>query len=56
MIKVIRRKIAEWLEWCDAKDWAKEFHPAWVDFATKAKHEEVRKLYREMILKFYRGE
>jgi hypothetical protein len=56
MWKALRKRITDWLEWLDAKAWAKEFHPSWVDFATKAKHEEVRKLYREMILKYYRGE
>lgn len=56
MWETMKRKFLEWLEWQDAKAWAKEFHPSWVDFSTKSKHEEVRKLYREMILKYYRGE
>ena len=52
---VIKHKVSLWLEWLDAKDWAKEYHPAWVEFATKSKSEETRNYYKDMILAAYRG-
>lgn len=45
----------KWIEWQDAKDWAREYHPAWVELAKKAKHEETRKEYKRKILLAYRG-
>jgi hypothetical protein len=48
--------IAGWFEWQDAQCWAKEYHPAWVQFARKSKRKETRQYYREKILAAYRGE
>ena len=56
MIAKIREAFYEWLEWQDAKEWVKEFHPGWVQIAKKAKRKSTRLLYREKILKAYRGE
>ena len=44
-----------WLEWQDARSWAKQYHPAWVQVATKARHEDTRKEYKRKILLAYRG-
>ena len=51
----IKRKFYAWLEWQDAKAWAKVYHPAWVEIATKAEGEEARTIYKEKILAAYRG-
>lgn len=48
--------LCAWLEWMDAKCWAKEYHPGWVQIATKAKGKTTRKIYREKIMKAFRGE
>ena len=45
----------KWIEWQDAKDWAREYHPAWLEIATKARHEDTRKEYKQKILLAYRG-
>ena len=47
--------ILSWLEWQDAKFWAKYYHPGWVQIATKAKTKRTRQIYREKIIKAYRG-
>ena len=47
--------VTPWLEWQDAKAWAKQYHPAWVEIATKSKSEEARQYYKDMILNAYRG-
>ena len=47
--------IHSWIEWQDAKCWAKQYHPAWVQLATKARNEDVRKEYKRKILLAYRG-
>ena len=52
---VIKYAFRSWIEWQDAKEWAKEYHPAWVELAKKARHEEVRKDYKRKILLAYRG-
>lgn len=52
---VVKYAIHEWLEWQDAKAWAKEYHPAWLAFATKANSEYVRNEYKRKILMAYRG-
>lgn len=52
---VFKHTFSEWLEWQDAKSWAKEFYPAWLRIATKAKSKEVRQMYRNKILRAYRG-
>jgi hypothetical protein len=48
--------IAGWFEWQDAKCWAREYHPAWVQFARKSKRKETRAYYKAKILAAYRGE
>jgi hypothetical protein len=53
---VFKRKLELWLEWQDAKSWAKQIHPAWVEIATKSGSEEAREYYKKMILAAYRGE
>ena len=53
---VISNAFYEWLEWQDAKSWAKAIHPGWLHIAKKAKSKEVRLLYRKKILKGYRGD
>ena len=55
MFERFKKWLAEWIEWQDAKDWAKEYHPAWVEIATKSKSEEARAYYKNMILAAYRG-
>lgn len=52
---VIKYAVSSWLEWQDAKFWAKEYHPGWVRIATKAKSKRTRQIYREKIIKAYRG-
>lgn len=52
----IKNKLESWIEWQDAKDWAKQYHPAWVEIATKSKSEEARAYYKKMILGAYRGD
>ena len=47
--------VCDWIEWQEAKAWAKKEHPAWVDIATKSKSEDVRKCCKNMILDAYRG-
>lgn len=44
-----------WIEWQDAKDWAKEYHPGWLELATKSRSEYIRKEYKRKILLAYRG-
>ena len=48
--------IAGWFEWQDAVYWAKDYHPAWVQYARKSKHKETRAYYKAKILAAYRGE
>ena len=50
-----RYSLRAWMEWMDAKSWAESLHPGWVQLATKAKNKEVRLIYRDKILKAYRG-
>jgi hypothetical protein len=51
----IKYAIQSWIEWQDAKDWANQYHPAWVEIAKRARHEETRKEYKRKILLAYRG-
>ena len=44
-----------WLEWQDAKAWAKQYHPGWLQIAKKSRSEEARAIYRDKILEAYRG-
>ncbi len=53
---VIKYAVHSWLEWQDAKHWAKGCHPGWVVIATKARHEETRREYKQKILRAYRGD
>lgn len=52
----IKKMIRDWFEWLDAKHWAKQYHPAWVELATnKRVSDYTREIYREKILLAYRG-
>lgn len=51
---VVKHAVEVKLEWLDAKAWANQYHPAWVDFYKRAPHKHVRELYRKMILDGYR--
>ena len=51
---VIKYAVNSWLEWLDAKSWAKVYRPAWVQIATKAECEETRTIYRNKILCAYK--
>lgn len=53
---VIKYAVSSWLEWQDAKCWAKDVHPAWVEIVKRTKSEETRMIYRNKILKAYRGQ
>ena len=53
---VIKYAVSSRLEWQDAKCWAKDVHPAWVEIAKRAKIKKTRQIYRNKILKAYRGE
>ncbi len=55
-LMLLRELFNEWMEWQDAKCWAKEFHPGWVQIATKAKGKTTRQIYRDKITKAYRVE
>lgn len=55
-LEVLREGFHDWLEWQDAKEWAKYYHPGWVQIARKAPRGITRKVYREKILRAYRGE
>lgn len=52
---MIKYAIHSWNEWQDAKAWAKEYHPGWLEIAKRARHEETRKEYKRKILLAYRG-
>lgn len=45
--------VVVWLEWQDAKSWAAEYRPAWLQLATKARGKETREHYREKIIAAY---
>lgn len=51
----VKYGVHSWLEWQDAKYWAEEVHPGWLELATKARSEDVRKEYKRKILLAYRG-
>lgn len=53
---VIKFAVTSWLEWQDAKCWAEDFHPGWVQMATKCKNKSTRQYYKLKILAAYRGE
>jgi hypothetical protein len=56
ILKRLKERFCDWLEWQDAKEWAKYYHPGWVQIARKAPRGITRKVYREKILRAYRGE
>ncbi len=45
----------KWLEWQNAKCWANEYHPGWVQIATKARRKTTRQIYRDKIMNAYNG-
>ena len=51
----IKYAIHSWLEWQDAKDWAKEYCSDWLLIAKKSPIEDLRKEYKRKILLAYRG-
>lgn len=46
----------DWIEWQDAKSWAKEYHPGLLHLARKARMKETRRIFRNKIVKAYQGE
>lgn len=50
----IKYAVRSWIEWQDAKAWAKKMHPAWLYLAIKGSKEETRDKYRRKILNEYR--
>lgn len=52
----LARPALEWFEWEDAKCWARDHHPAWVEFARNSRHKETRQYYKEKIVAAYIGE
>lgn len=52
---LLRERLYNWLEWQEAKEWAKFYHPGWLQIARKAPG-RTRQVYREKILSAYRGE
>ena len=53
---LLREWIYDWLEWQDAKEWAKDYHPGWVQIARKARRKTTRRIYRDKIMRAYKGE
>ena len=53
---IAKYAVHAWLEWQDAKSWAKAIRPGWLQFAIKSNNTEVRKMYKRKILMAYRGE
>lgn len=49
----IKNSIKEWIEWQDAKGWAKWFRPSWVILALNSS-EHIREEYRRKILNDYK--
>lgn len=54
-LSLLREWFCDWMEWQDAKVWAKCYHPGWLQIARKAPG-ITRQVYREKILRAYRGE
>lgn len=50
MLRRLRARVRAFFDWMDAKYWAKEWHPAWVQMATQARHPETRAYYRAKIV------
>ena len=55
-LSLLREWFYEWMEWQEAKEWAKEYHPGWLQIARKAPGKTTRKVYRDKILREYKGE
>ena len=51
---IAKYKMMQWLEWQDAKAWAKMYHPAWLHIAQNCQTDEVRQYYNAKILCEYR--
>lgn len=56
ILELLRERFCQWMEWQDAKEWAKYYHPGWVQIAKKAPRRITRQVYREKIIRAYRGE
>lgn len=46
--------IRAWMEWQDAKCWAKKYHPGWLHVVRKCKHKSTQAYYKAKILAAYR--
>lgn len=55
-LEILREGFHDWLEWQEAKEWAKDYHPGWLQIAKTARTRTTRKVYRDRILREYRGE
>jgi hypothetical protein len=53
---LLRERLYNWLEYQEAKEWAKFYHPGWLQIAKKAPGRITQQVYREKILRAYRGE
>ena len=51
----IKYAVQSHVEWQDAKSWASEYHPVWLDLATRARDKYIREEYKQKILLAYRG-
>lgn len=51
---LLRERLYNWLEYQEAKEWAKFYHPGWLQIARKAPTRTTRKVYRDRILRAYR--
>ena len=56
IFELLRERFRDWLEWQDAKEWAKCYHPAWVEIAKRAKQKSTRDAYRRKIVSEYKKE
>jgi predicted DNA-binding protein (UPF0251 family) len=55
-LEILRERFNDWLEWQDAKERAKFYHPGWLQIAKKARGRVTRQAYKDKILRAYRGE
>lgn len=52
----LKYAIHSWIEWQDAKCWAKEYHPAWLAIVQNRRASDyTRQIYKQKILLAYRG-
>lgn len=47
------RNVSRWMEWQDAKSWAKVYYPAWLYLATCKNRPEINTTYRKKIIRAY---